>query len=475
MTAHWLKSRQTKYTAYAATYILVIIAVLAAVNFLANRYNKAYDATSNKQFSLSDQTIKFVRGLKNDVRLTYFGETATFPQARDLLDRYSGLSPKVKVTYIDPLRKPQAAKSGGYRADSPVVVDAGAKREGAKALSEEEVTGAIIRAEKTGERNVCFLTANGERNIDDTDSGGLAFAKQLAERDNYKTRALTPKGAAPEAGKSVSIGQVPAGAGVEIPKDCTVLVAAGPKTDYSPAMVAALKANIEGGGRALFMFDNTLRIGRSEPPAENAELLKLLADWGVTVNKDLVLDLSGMGSIFGLGPEVPLILQYDSHAITQPLTRMPTAYPLARSLEVNSSGNATVSKMVSTTEDSVAVTEVGAGGAIDPRKGKKGPLTIAAASTLSTGNKGRFVVVGTSAWAQDSLMQSRSLANRDLFVNTINWLSSDEDLISIRPKAQEDRPLNLTAQKLSTLFWLSIVIFPLAVVAFGIGTWWKRR
>jgi ABC-type uncharacterized transport system involved in gliding motility auxiliary subunit len=147
MTAHWLKSRQTKYTAYAATYILVIIAVLAAVNFLANRYNKAYDATSNKQFSLSDQTIKFVKGLKNDVRLTYFGETATFPQARDLLDRYSGLSPKVKVTYIDPLRKPQAAKSGGYRADSPVVVDAGAKREGAKALSEEEVTGAIIRAE----------------------------------------------------------------------------------------------------------------------------------------------------------------------------------------------------------------------------------------------------------------------------------------------------------------------------------------
>ena len=57
----------------------------------------------------------------------------------------------------------------------------------------------------------------------------------------------------------------------------------------------------------------------------------------------------------------------------------------------------------------------------------------------------------------------------------VNWLTSDEDLISIRPKTPEDRPLNITAQRLSMLFWLSVVIFPLAVVGFGLATWWKRR
>ncbi len=80
----------------------------------------------------------------------------------------------------------------------------------------------------------------------------------------------------------------------------------GPQLAYPPAVVNAIKAYVENGGRALFMLDETLRIGRSEPAAENPDLMKVLEDWGVTVNKDLVLDLSGVGQILGLGPEVPM-------------------------------------------------------------------------------------------------------------------------------------------------------------------------
>ncbi len=112
----------------------------------------------------------------------------------------------------------------------------------------------------------------------------------------------------------------------------------------------------------------------------------------------------------------------------------------------------------------MAVTEIGAGGQIDPKKGKKGPLTIAAVGTWSSTPQGRFAVFGTSLWATNSLVGSRQLGNRDLFVNTVNWLSSDEDLISIRPKAPEDQQINVTPQRLNSLFWISIVIFPLG--------WW---
>jgi ABC-type uncharacterized transport system involved in gliding motility auxiliary subunit len=192
MKFNWLKSRQTRYTGYVALYILVIIAVLAAVNFLANRYDKSYDATANKQFSLSEQTEKVVKGLKTGLKVTYFGRTDSFPQARDLLDRYASLSPKIDVTYIDYERKPQQAKSAGFRSDAPVVVDSGARKEGAKALSEEEITGAIIRALKTGARNVCFLNAAGEHSVTDEEAGGYSFAKQLVERDNYTTQTVTP-------------------------------------------------------------------------------------------------------------------------------------------------------------------------------------------------------------------------------------------------------------------------------------------
>src|SRR5258708_26076682 len=139
MAPSWLKARQTQYTAYAGVYILVVVAVLAAANFLANRYDKSYDATAKKQFSLSDQTIKVVKGLKTDVQLTYFGGQNQFRSTRDTLDRYSSLSPKLHVTYIDPERKPQIAKAAGYRSDATVIVESGARRESPQRPTQAEI------------------------------------------------------------------------------------------------------------------------------------------------------------------------------------------------------------------------------------------------------------------------------------------------------------------------------------------------
>ena len=475
MALGWVKARQTRYAAYAGTYVLIVLAVLVALNFLANRYDKSYDSTSNKQFSLSDQTIKIVKGLKNDTQLTFFGSQQEFQSARDVLDRYASWSPKVHAAYVDPERKPQQAKAAGFRSDAQVIVDNGARREGAKSLSEEEITGAILRSTKSAERNVCMLSAAGEHSVDDTEAGGYSIFKQILERDNYKVRTETLKPAALATTKPLAIGQKPEEASVAVPKDCTILVIAGPRSDYPPATVKAIETYVEGGGRALFLLDTPLRLGESEPPGENEDLLKVLAGWGVTVNKDLVLDLSGIGRIFNLGPEIPFIAEYQSHPITQPLTRVPTAYPLARSLDAKATEKTTVTKLVDTTEDSIATTSVGPRGSVDPKKGRKGPLTLAVAGTYNSTPQGRFVVIGTSLAGQNSLVGSRPIDNRDLMANAVNWLSSDEELISIRPKPPEDRPLNATPQKVNTLFWLSVVIFPLGVVAFGMVTWWKRR
>lgn len=476
MAKNWMTARQTKFTAYVSVYILVIIAVLAAVNFLANRYDKSFDATANKQFSLSDQTQKVVKGLNRDVKIIYFDRQEQFAQARDLLERYANLSSKLHVDYIDPVKKPQQARAAGFTRESNVLVDSGLRKEPAKSLTEEEVTGALIRSLKTGVRNACFLSAGGEHSIDDQQAGGFSVLKTVLERDNYKVRTITAKTDTPEGEKGVTVGQKPAAASFAVPTDCTVLVVGGPQLAYAPPVVEGIKSFAEGGGKALFMLDDPVRIGREQSAQDSPELLKLLADWGVTVNKDLVLDLSGIGRIFGLGPEIPVLTQYESHTITRPLQRIPTAFPLTRSLDVKSGGNSMVEKLFGTTEDSVAVTEVAANGAIDVKKGKKGPFTMAAAGTLTSGsNKSRFIVVGTSQWALNNLTGSNSLGNRDLFSNMVNWLTSDEDLISIRPKEPTNQTLNMNAQRQVSMFWLSVVFFPLAVVAMGLGTWWKRR
>jgi ABC-type uncharacterized transport system involved in gliding motility auxiliary subunit len=480
MKADWIKARQTKYSAYITVYILVILAVLGVANFLANRYDKSYDATANKQFSLSDQTVKAVKGLNKDVTVTYFGETGQFPQARDLLGRYAAMSPKFKVDYIDPVKKPQLARAAGVTQLGTIVVSAADRKEDAKSLSEEEVTGALIRALKGGERTACFLSGSGEHALDDTGGGGFSTLKEALEHNNYKTRAVNlAKSAAPSgtpAGGETMIGQVQQ-AKVEIPKDCTVLVSGGPKLAYSPAEAAAIKAFVEGGGSALFLMDTPLRIGPQEG-AENPELVKMLADWGITMNNDLALDTSGVGQLFGLGPEVAMVTNYESHAIVRDFKEgSPTAIPLSRTLKIAGNGKVTDEKLVSTTDNSFATSSV-EGGHVDPKKGVKGPLVLAAAGTYNTGkpgSSGRFVVFGSSQWAMNNFVGSRQIANRDLALNTFNWLSSDEDLISIRPKEPEDRRLNISGNRMNLIFWWSVVLLPLAVVGGGLMVWWRRR
>lgn len=476
MRADWIKTRQTKYSAYITVYILVILAVLGAANFLANRYNKSYDSTANKQFSLSDQTVKAVKGLKQGVTIYYFGETSQFPQARDVLGRYAGLSPKLKVDYIDPVRKPQDARAAGFRRDVTMLVDSGARKEEAKSLTEEDITGALIRSLKGGERTTCFLAGSGEHGLDEPAGNGFGTLKQALERNNYKTRAVNLAQPAPATPGAVPvIGQVQQ-AKVEIPKDCTVLVAGGPRMDYSAAEVSAIKAYVEGGGRALFMLDTPLKIGPQEGAA-NPELAKLLSEWGVTLNNDLALDTTGVGGIFGLGPEVSMVTNYESQPIVRDFKdNILTAFPLSRTLKTSNTAKVTLDKLISTSDNSFATSSVSS--PIDPKKGTKGPLLLAAAGTYNTGNPsnpGRFVVFGSSMWAGNSFLGSRQVANRDLALNTFNWLTSDEELISIRPKEMEDRRLTITGNRMNLVFLWSVVLLPLAAVGSGIMVWWRRR
>ena len=190
MADQWLKARQTKYAAYAATYILVILAVVVVANVLADRYNKSYDTTSNKRYSLSDQTAKIVKGLKQDATITYFDQSTRFADGKDLLDQYANLSPKVHVEYVDPDKNPQAAREAGIRNFGTAIVQIGAKKEEAKSMTEEGITGAFIRDLKNATRTVCFVAGSGEHQIDDTDREGLSHFKDLLDQRRLRSQSI---------------------------------------------------------------------------------------------------------------------------------------------------------------------------------------------------------------------------------------------------------------------------------------------
>src|SRR6478672_712019 len=135
MASQWIKARQTKYAAYAVTYIVVVIAIIVVANVLADRYNKTYDATSNKRYSLSDQTVKIVKGLKQDATITYYDQSSRFQGAKDQLDQYANLSHKVHVEYVDPDKKPQLAREAGIKNYGTAIVQIGANKQEAKGLN----------------------------------------------------------------------------------------------------------------------------------------------------------------------------------------------------------------------------------------------------------------------------------------------------------------------------------------------------
>jgi ABC-type uncharacterized transport system involved in gliding motility auxiliary subunit len=454
----FLKARQTKYAAYAGTYIAVVLAILATANVLANRYDKSFDATSNKRYSLSDQTVKIVKGLKQDATIAYFDGPRGFAPAKDQLDLYSNLSPKVHVKYVDPDKDPMAARAAGFKSNGTAIVQVGLNKNEAKSVTEEEITGALIRDLKNTTRTVCFVTGSGEHQIDDSGRNGYSRLKDLLGKDNY-------------AAKSIDLLQK-----AEVPGECTVLVVAGPRGDYQQPAVDAIKKFVEDGGRALFLLDPPLKMGRSEI-ADNDALTGVLQDWGVTADKDLILDLNPIGQLFGLGPQVALISSYDSHPIVSEMKGITTGFPLSRSIDVKSGSKTTVQKLFSSSESSLATNKLDSPN-VDPSdpKNKKGPMTIAAAGTYNTGkenSQGRFVVIGSSDWAANSFINFNG--NRDLALNAMNWLSSDEDLISIRPKEPEDRRITMTNAQFRWVLISSQFILPLIVIFAGVSVWWRRR
>ncbi len=465
-------TRQTKYGAYSGTYVVVVLAILVAVNYLANRYNKTFDATKDKLFSLSDQTHKILDNLDRDIKIYYFDRRTDFNAARNSLNRYENASSRVSVEYVDVDSRPELAQAMNIRSYGSVIVEVGANREEAKSTEEQEITNTIIRSLKGEEKTACLFTGHGEAEGGNSERSGFASAKSAIEGANYKV-------------ETISLLERP-----EVPSECTLLIVAGPDTDYLEPEIDILRKYIEGGGRALFMIDYE----------KSPNLVALAGSWGVKVNNEVVIDTSGIGQLFGGGPLAPLVAQYEAHPITDVMGNTATIFPMTRSVEPGEAPSGwQVSKLFSTTSNSFATQELKLDdGELrrDPSKERPGPISVGAAATFAVPaatsdatpaaeepaaaapeeeakKEGRIVVVGTSLFARNGFVGRAG--NLDMLLNMLNWLSSDEDLISIRPKNPEHTPLSISESQISRLFWGTIVGLPLLIIFAGVRVWWVRR
>ncbi len=267
----YFRRRQARYGAVATIGVLVALAIVVAVNYLASRQNKRWDLTASRQNSLSEQTVKVLQSLTAPVKFTVFDKQTDLERFRGRLTEYSYNSPQVSVDYIDPDTRPIVAREFDIQAYGTVVIDYMGKRERVTSDTEQDLTNGLIKAMSTMERKVYFLQGHGEKEPNRTERDGYSAVSGSLRRDNYMVERLV-------------LAQMK-----EVPDDATVVLIAGPTTDLLDTEAEAIRRYLARAGKLMVMVDPLL--GPQAVPLPNLE--GIVKEWGVTLGNNVVVDLSG--------------------------------------------------------------------------------------------------------------------------------------------------------------------------------------
>ena len=490
--------RQTRYGALAGTSILLVVAIVVALNYVLARQNQRWDLTAGGQYSLSDQTRQVLDTLAAPIRILVFAREPDFPRFQDRLEGYAYQSSRVTIDYIDADRQPMLARQYDVQSYGTIVFEYEDRVERVDSDAEQDLTNALIKVVEGAQQTVYFLEGHGEKTHADSNRDGYSTVSAALELDNFEVDSLV-------------LAQQGA-----IPDDATVVVAAGPQTDLLPGEIDALGAYLDRGGKLLLLLDPP--VTGDEPAPEG--LLGLVRAWGIEVGADVVVDASGVGQLFGADASVPVAANYPFHPITERFNLL-TAYPLARSVSAAAGRpdgriaqsfietgpqswqeadiDSLVTGQVELDEESgdrpgpVAIGMAVSAPAPAPADAGDGAGEAGAEDDAAQGSPAdapdgesdpeggddpappetRLAVIGDSDFASNAVVGIQG--NRDMFLNTVNWLAQQENLISIRAREPEDRRLTLTASAQRRIFWLSVLLLPAAILGVGVYTWMSRR
>lgn len=515
-TQFWQK-RSTQEGTNAAVAVLSVLLILGLVNFVGARYDHRIDFTDGQLLTLSPATQTVVKELAQPTKVVIF-DIGPNPDDQQLLENYKRFNPQFDYQYINPDVQPQIAQQFGVTNFGEVFVQTEASGEteertlpvqlvnDQERLSERTLTNKLVQIEQTDISVVYFLQGHGEYPIDGSEAGLFEAANSLQD-ENFTVAPL-------------DLAQTGS-----IPKDADVIVIAGAREQLFEPEVIALRTYLEQGGSLFILTDPQVETG----------LEVMMSQWGVVPENTVVIDTSAGGQQVGLGPAAPLVTDYGNHPITEAFGNGRSFFPYARPLQVREVPNIEESPLLFTNQDSHAEPDSLESPGLEANADKppEGPFTLGvalerpavvnpdevpseslseapaesadtagadadatdaetaelaeleaeiaqeeeASDDLTPANlapkDSRMVIIGNSTFVTDGLFSQ--LLNGDIFLNSVGWLSqSERPTLSIRPKEQTNRRLNLTGQQGLVIMLLSLVVFPLFGLV-GAGTIWAIR
>jgi ABC-type uncharacterized transport system involved in gliding motility auxiliary subunit len=468
-TARILSSRSARYGALVGISVLLVLGIAVILNIYASSLlDIQYDFTEEKFHTLSEQSTKVVQGLETPVEVIGFftsdlddfrGQDGI--RARDLLTLYRRENRDLfSFEIVDPYTNAQRAASYGVDYESTIVFETGDRRETTNTVTETEFTATLLKLTREVMPKVYFLTGHDERPMGGGEGTSYYDATEALRKQNYIVSPLALRQQSP----------------VRVPSDAAVVVIAGPRLALDASEIMALDTYAKNGGRILAMLD---------PPNEKLDSVRRwLRRWGIEVGNDIVIDI--MNHAFN-DATIPAG-QFEPHQITESFRRQSRSVPFRMACSVSKASSGPDGRrfdvLVQTTESNTA-----AWGETDfetspPRLQPgdlPGPVTfgVATAPEAADGFEAsktgaRFVVIGDSDFASNNLY---ALGGGDFFLNAVNWLALQEDLISITPKDASDRRLAPTMSRAEgfMLIGVTMLFMPLVITVVGVAVWVRRR
>ena len=470
------RSRQFRYGFNVAVSLIGIIGIALFINIIVSQsIDKSIDITRFKHYSISVQSKQILKNLDKEINVIAFFKDTNPDKSlvQEQLEAYQRESKFINVVFKNPELQIDLIEKYDIRIDGTTVFDSGERFEKVTIVNEQAFTTAILKLIQDITQNVYFLTGHGEHGIDGSSNFRYSQVKNELEKINYTVHQLTLLKE------------------TRVPKDCDVLVIAGPNKPIKSQEIRMIDRYLKNNGKLLLLLDPSINTVEDI----HSGLVKLMQKWGVKIGNDLVIDRQHF-YVFSQGA-IGLNLNFIYHEITQHYVNETIPFIYCRSVSPSDENQDKFSvKTILETKSSVGIswaeTERDVDGTFSsngftPNTDIPGPVSVgvivekknAEARSDSETTPTRIVIIGDSDFATDAIFATDNPdvpAYAPFISSIINWLSYDVELISIdkpNPKSEILRKMNSNQRIVVQI--ISVFLLPILIFIAGLVVWWYRR
>ena len=444
------KKLRWHYLIQNGVFVILLLLLVGLLGYFAAQTRQQWDVSQNGRNSLSKASIEILQKLQGPVQVTAYAteQHAQFGGIRKIITEFVALyqraKPDLSLTFIDPAEQPKLAQKAGVQVNGEMVITFNQRREHLTVINEQAFSNVLMRLARAEDKLIIALSGHGERRLDGSANYDLGeFGRQL-RANGFNSQPL-----------NLAIEQ-------DVPANASMLMIASPQTDLLEGEVDKLLNYIDRGGNLLWLVDQESLRG----------LLPLTEKLHLTLTPGVVVDPQAeqlkAPITFALGAN------YGQHVITNQFDYI-TVFPFSRQITINENEEWHAVSLVEVAQQGWVETGDLQGEIVfDQDTDVEGPIGIAAALTRNIQDREqRVIVVGSGHFLANTYLGNGS--NLDFGINLVNWLTGDEELIVIQPRATLDSHLVLSESELTLIVVGFLVLLPLLFLGSGIVIWWHRR